>query len=72
VLLRVTVLVVEVIDGHEGCSGGGDGQVHGGDNGTGDDGGSSDDRIVIPRETMASLMLLNAIRMVALLSSKSG
>lgn len=64
--------MVEVINGYEGCSGGGDGQVYGGDNGIGDDGGSSDDRIVILREIMVFLMLLNVIRMVVLLSSKFG
>lgn len=62
-------------DVHEGCSGGGDGHAHGGDcgsdNGVGDDGGSGDnDRIVMPRETMASLMLVNTVRTVALLSNK--
>lgn len=61
-------------DGHEGRSG----VVMvillevdcGSDYGVGDDGGGGDGRGVMPRETMASLMLLSAVRLDALLSKK--
>lgn len=42
----------------------------GSDYGVGDDGGDGDGRGVMPRETMASLTLLSAIRLDALLSKK--